>query len=61
MIEHYDALETRDHTVRETALMTALPTQVAHARDSSAAFQQILQGRPQSRNGKLCPQLTKDV
>ena len=44
MIEHYDALEARDHTARETALMTALPTQVAHARDSSAAFRQILQG-----------------
>ena len=43
MIEHYDALETRDHTARETALMTALPAQVAHARDSSAAFHQILQ------------------
>jgi len=43
MNEHYDALEARDHTARETALMTALPAQVAHARDSSAAFHQILQ------------------
>ena len=43
MTDYYDALETRDPSARETALMTALPTQLAHARDSSAAFQQILQ------------------
>jgi phenylacetate-CoA ligase len=43
MTEHYDALETRDGSARETALMAALPAQLAHARDSSAAFQQILQ------------------
>ena len=43
MTEYYDALETRDPAARETALMAALPTQLAHARDSSAAFRQILQ------------------
>ncbi|WP_394755688.1 phenylacetate--CoA ligase family protein [Rhodoferax sp.] len=43
MTEYYDALETRDAAARETALMTALPIQLAHARESSAAFQQILQ------------------
>ena len=42
MKQHFDALETRDNTTRETALMTALPGQVAHARDSSAALHQIL-------------------
>ncbi|MFZ3081248.1 phenylacetate--CoA ligase family protein [Rhodoferax ferrireducens] len=43
MIEHYDALETRDPTARETALMMALPAQLAHASASSPAFGQILQ------------------
>ena len=42
MNHHFDALETRDPAQRETALMTALPGQVAHARQSSAAFNQIL-------------------
>ena len=42
MNHHFDALETRDPAQRETALMTALPGQVAHARQSSAAFSQIL-------------------
>src|SRR5450756_539383 len=42
MNNHFDALETRDNAARETALMAALPGQVAHAKQSSAAFQQIL-------------------
>ncbi len=43
MTQYFDALETRDHAAREAALMAALPGQVAHAKKSSAAFQQILQ------------------
>jgi phenylacetate-CoA ligase len=42
MSEHYDALETRDSSEREAALLTALPRQVAHARNSSPALAQIL-------------------
>ena len=42
MNHHFDALETRDPAQRETALMIALPGQVAHARQSSMAFSQIL-------------------
>ena len=42
MIDYFDALETRDSTVREAALMAALPIQVAHAKNLSAAFAQIL-------------------
>ena len=42
MNHHFDALETRDPAQRETALMTALPGQVAHARQSSAAYSHIL-------------------
>ncbi len=42
MTQYFDALETRDNATRESALMAALPTQVAHAKESSAAFQQIL-------------------
>ncbi len=42
MNHHFDALETRDPAQRETALMTALPGQVAHARHSSAAYSHIL-------------------
>ncbi|MDP3617172.1 MAG: hypothetical protein Q8R49_05065 [Rhodoferax sp.] len=43
MSEHYDALETRDHSAREAALLAALPGQIAHARTSSLAFGQILE------------------
>ena len=39
----FDALETREVAARETALMAALPGQVAHARKSSAAFSEILE------------------
>ena len=42
MSEHYDALETRDTSEREAALLAALPRQVAHARNSSPALAQIL-------------------
>jgi len=42
MIDYFDALETRDSAVREAALMAALPVQVAHAKNSSTAFGQIL-------------------
>ena len=42
MNHHFDALETRDPAQRETALMTALPGQMAHARQLSVAFSQIL-------------------
>jgi len=42
MTNHYDALETRDPLTREAALMAALPNQVAHAKNSSAAFADLL-------------------
>lgn len=42
MSEHYDALETRDHSAREAALLAALPGQIAHARNSSLAFGELL-------------------
>jgi len=41
---HYDALETRTPAERERALMAALPAQIAHARECTGAFAQILQG-----------------
>ncbi len=42
MTDFFDALETRDPLVREAALLAALPGQVAHAKDASAAFAEIL-------------------
>ena len=42
MTQYYDALETRDSTTREAALMAALPGQVAHAKKSSKAFAELL-------------------
>ena len=42
--EHFDALETRDPSQRESALLSALPAQVAHAQRSSTAFAEILAG-----------------
>jgi phenylacetate-CoA ligase len=42
MNQYFDALETRDSTAREAALMAALPGQVAHAKSSSAAFAALL-------------------
>jgi len=44
MTHHLDALETRAPEVREAALMAALPAQIAHAQQHSAAFAEILQG-----------------
>ncbi len=40
----YDALETREPALREAALMTALPQQVAHAQRSAPAFARRLSG-----------------
>ena len=44
MSQHFDALETRAPEDREAALMAALPAQIAHAQQHSAAFAEILQG-----------------
>ncbi|MBN8492723.1 MAG: AMP-binding protein [Burkholderiales bacterium] len=43
MTEHFDGLETRDPAVREAALLSALPAQVAAAQ-RTAAFAEILRG-----------------
>ena len=42
MTTFFDALETRESAQREAALMAALPAQVAHAKQASAALAQIL-------------------
>lgn len=42
MSEHFDALETRDPATREAALMAALPAQMAHAKQHSPAFADLL-------------------
>ena len=42
MSAHYDALEARDPTDREAALLAALPTQIAHAQQHAPAFADIL-------------------
>ncbi len=44
MSQFYDALENRDNAVREHALMAALPAQIAHAQQHSAAMRSALQG-----------------
>ena len=44
MSTFYDALETRSPAEREAALMAALPQQIAHAQQRSAAFAEILKG-----------------
>jgi phenylacetate-CoA ligase len=44
MADYFDALETRSPAEREAAHMTALPKQIAHAQQSTAAFAEILQG-----------------
>jgi phenylacetate-CoA ligase len=41
---HYDELEIRDPVRRETALMVALPSQVAHAQRNTAYFGKLLHG-----------------
>lgn len=43
-MKHFDALETRRPQERESALMAALPAQVANAQKNSAAFAEILKG-----------------
>ena len=42
MTTFFDLLETREPAQREAALMAALPVQVAHAKQASAALAQIL-------------------
>ena len=42
MTTFFDALETREPAQREAAFMAALPAQVAHAKQASAALAQIL-------------------
>lgn len=42
MTDHYDALESRSPQAREQALMAALPRQIAHARQATPAFAEIL-------------------
>jgi phenylacetate-CoA ligase len=42
MTEHFDALETRSPSDREAAQMAALPGQLAHAKQNSVAFADIL-------------------
>jgi phenylacetate-CoA ligase len=42
MNTHMDALEMRDPAVREAALLTALPGQIAHAQKNAPAFAEIL-------------------
>ena len=44
MTSYFDALETRDPAQREAQLLGALPRQVAHAQQASAAFADILAG-----------------
>ncbi|MGD1878085.1 MAG: phenylacetate--CoA ligase family protein [Kiloniellaceae bacterium] len=41
-MEHYDALETRSPEERETALMAALPRQIAHAKAKAPGYGEIL-------------------
>ena len=40
--EYFDKLETRDAMTRSLALQMELPKQIAHARDSAAAYTEIL-------------------
>jgi phenylacetate-CoA ligase len=44
MTSYFDALETRDPAQREAQLLGAVPRQVAHAQQASAAFADILAG-----------------
>jgi phenylacetate-CoA ligase len=44
MSDHYDALEARDPSAREAALMAALPAQVAQAQRASPAMAELLAG-----------------
>jgi len=49
MSQYFDALETRKPQDREAALLAALPLQIAHAQQHSAAMAEILQGVDASR------------
>ena len=42
MKTHMDALETRDPAARESALLAALPGQIAQAQKNAPAFAEIL-------------------
>ena len=42
MKTHMDALETRDPAASESALLAALPWQIAHAQKNAPAFAEIL-------------------
>ena len=44
MSDYYDALETRSAAAREADLFERLPAQVAHARDRTEAFAELLAG-----------------
>jgi phenylacetate-CoA ligase len=44
MPEYYDSLETRDPKERERSLMSALPGQVAHAKQNAPGWTRILAG-----------------
>lgn len=44
MTDYFDDLETRDPEAREAALMAALPSQVARAKDHAPGFGKILTG-----------------
>ncbi|MGU3627441.1 phenylacetate--CoA ligase family protein [Comamonas sp. C24C] len=44
MSDFYDSLEIRSPDEREATLMAALPAQIAHAQQRSAAFAEILKG-----------------
>jgi len=44
MADFFDALESRSAAARESALMAALPAQVAHAQRHSSAMAEILRG-----------------
>ena len=42
MTDHFDALETRDPTVREADMLARLATQIAHAQRAAPAFARVL-------------------
>ena len=44
MPEYYDSLETRNQAEREQTLMSALPSQIAHAQKNAPGFSRILAG-----------------
>jgi phenylacetate-CoA ligase len=44
MAEHYDTLETRDPEARECALMAALPSLLARAKERAPYFAELLRG-----------------